>query len=172
MILMHLESKRKKDRIQQLEIELEELKKKNVALKRQKVIRLDDAQIESILDSLTKRIEWSTNKVVDEMQHPVVINSEEWRRDDLDGFSTLLKWLIAITFWGTAIWVIWFLIVLSGEYWGEGWRTRLAIIIILMAGIDCLLMGVEIMKEKDRNYIVALFSSLIALVALIITLIE
>ena len=45
MILMHLESKRKKDRIQQLEIELEELKKKNVALKRQKVIRLDDAQI-------------------------------------------------------------------------------------------------------------------------------
>lgn len=87
---MHLESKRKKDRIQQLEIELEELKKKNVALKRQKVIRLDDAQIESILDSLTKRIEWSTNKVVDEMQHPVVINSEELRRDDLDGFSTLV----------------------------------------------------------------------------------
>lgn len=169
---MHLESKRKKDRIQQLEIELEELKKKNVALKRQKVIRLDDAQIESILDSLTKRIEWSTNKVVDEMQHPVVINSEELRRDDLDGFSTLLKWLIAITFWGTAIWVIWFLSVLGGEYWGEGWRTRLAIIIILMAGIDCLLMGVEIMKEKDRNYIVALFSSLIALVALIITLIK
>ena len=32
--------------------------------------------------------------------------------------------------------------------------------------------GIEVLREKDRNYIVALFSALVSLVALIVTLVK
>ena len=52
------------------------------------------------------------------------------------------------------------------------WGHRIALFIVAIADFDCLLLGIEILKEKDRNYIVALFSALVALVALIVTLVK
>ena len=68
-------AERKEDRLQQLERQLAEQKKKNAELHKQKTIRLDDEQVESILDSLTQRIEWSTNRIIDESQKPIVIQT-------------------------------------------------------------------------------------------------
>ena len=156
-------SERQEDRLQQLEMQLAEQKKKNAELQKQKTIRLDDEQVESILDSLTQRIEWSTNRIVDSIEH---------RRNNVDSFSYFLKWIIAVPFFLLVISTIYFLFTVGRQYWAEGWSQRFALIFVAIAGFDCFILGIEILKEKDRNYVVALFSALVALVALIVTLVK
>lgn len=141
-------------------------------MQKQKTIRLDDEQVASILDKLTERIEWSTNRIVDEVPHSATTKPIEQRKTDTDGFSYFLKWIIAVPFFLLVISIIYFLFTMGGQYWAEGWAQRLALIFVAIVGFDCLLLGVEILKEKDRNYIVALFSALVALVALIVTLVK
>lgn len=165
-------SERKEDRLQQLERQLAEQKKKNAELQKQKTIRLDDEQVESILDSLTQRIEWSTNRIVNETHHSIVVDSIEHRRNNVDGFSYFLKWIIAAPFFLLVISIIYFLFTVGRQYWAEGWSQRFALIFVAIAGFDCFILGIEILKEKDRNYVVALFSALVALVALIVTLVK
>lgn len=43
---------------------------------------------------------------------------------------------------------------------------------MLVIVVDCIILGIDIFKEKDRNYIISLFSALVALVALIVTLLK
>lgn len=162
-------SERKEDRLQQLEMQLAEQKKKIAELQKQKTIRLDDEQVESILDSLTQRIEWSTNRIVNES---IVVDSIEHRRNNVDSFSYFLKWIIAVPFFLLVISTIYFLFTVGRQYWAEGWSQRFALIFVAIAGFDCFILGIEILKEKDRNYVVALFSALVALVALIVTLVK
>ena len=65
-------SERKEDRLQQLERQLAEQKKKNAELQKQKTIRLDDEQVDGFLKDLAQRIEWSTNRIVDETPRSII----------------------------------------------------------------------------------------------------
>lgn len=163
-------SERKEDRIQCLEQEISNLKKKNAELQQQKTVRLNDEQLQSFLDELTQRIEWSTNKIVDETPRSITVTSQE--RPKSDGFSYFMKWIIAIQFFIVTIAIVYSLCSLWGDFWNAGWANRVALFIIALAGFDCAALGIEILKEKDRNYIVSLFSALVALVALIVTLVK
>jgi len=49
---------------------------------------------------------------------------------------------------------------------------QFAVVMMGILGFDCIILGVEVLREKDRNYIVALFSALVSLVALIVTLVK
>ena len=163
-------SERKEDRIQQLERELSSIKKKNAELQQQKTIYINDEQMQNFLDDLTKRVEWSTNRIVDEMPRSTTVRYQDNQIND--GFSVTLKLIMGITFITASIVIAYHLFNIWGQFWSEGWATQISLIIIAIADIDCLLLGIEIFKEKDRNYIVSLFSALIALVALIVTLIK
>lgn len=165
-------SDRKENRIRQLEKELSEQKKKTIELQKQKTIRLDDDQVDEFLKDLTQRIECSTNRIVDETHRSIVVDSIEHRRNNVDGFSYFLKWIIAAPFFLLVISTIYFLFTVGRQYWAEGWSQRFALIFVAIAGFDCFILGIEILKEKDRNYVVALFSALVALVALIVTLVK
>lgn len=46
----------------------------------------------------------------------------------------------------------------------------MALFVVAIAGFDCFILGIEIFREKDRNYIVSIFSALVALAALVVTL--
>lgn len=163
-------SERKEDRIQNLERENVNLKKKNAELQQQKTVTLNEEQMEKFLDNLTERIEWSTNRIVDETPRSITVNSQE--RPKSDGFSYFIKWIIAIPFFTVAIAIVYSLYSIGGELWNTGWANRVALFIVALAGFDCVVLEIEILKEKDRNYIVSLFSALVALVALIVTLVK
>ena len=163
-------SERKEDRLQQLERQLAEQKNKNTELQKQKTIRLDDEQVESILDSMTQRIEWSTNRIIDESQKPIAIQTNE--KTQQDGFSFAIKWCIASFFFIVTLVISYWLYRIWVNYWGTSWGHRIALFIVAMVGCNCFLLGIDILKEKDRNYIIALFSALVALVALIVTLVK
>lgn len=163
-------SERKEDKIQALERELASIKKKNAELQQQKTVLLNDAQLENFLDELTDRIEWSTNRIVDEIPQSMAVKSQEWQKNE--GFSTILKWMIGIPFFMFALCIVYLLDNHWKEYWNLGWNHRILLFVLVIAVFDFITLGVEIIKEKDRNYIVSLFSALVALVALIVALVK
>lgn len=162
-------SDRKENRIHQLEKELAEQKKKNAELQKQKTIRLDDEQVEGFLDDLTQRIVWSTNRIVDESPKTIVQSNKNIPQD---GFSFVIKLVIASFFFVTTVAIFCLLYNVWNDFWSNGWINRIALFVVAISGFDCLFLCIEILREKDRNYIISLFSALVALVALIVALIK
>lgn len=163
-------SERKEDRIQSLEREITNLKKRNAELQQQKTVRLNEEQLERFLNEITKRMEWSTNKIIDETPRTTIVHSGNMKKDD--GISFLMKCLISILFFAVAIAIIYSLNSIWGELWSAGLKNRIALVIVAIASFDCFALGIEILKERDRNYIVSIFSALVALVALIVALVK
>lgn len=163
-------SERKEDRIQCLEREITNLKKKNTELQQQKTVRLNDEQLQDFLDELTQQIGWSTNRIVDETPRSITVQSQA--RQKMDGFSYFIKCIIASLFFIVSFVIAYSLHSIWRELWSAGWISRIVLFIVAIAGFDSFILGVEILKEKDRNYIVSLFSALVALVALIVTLVK
>lgn len=162
-------AERKEERVQSLESELAKEKRKNSELQQHKTIQLDEKQISSFLNELTERIEWSTNRIVDETPR---ITSTPTEHPKSDGISYFLKWIIAIPFFLFAIAVLISLQNLWGAMWDKGWPSRIGLFVVALAGFDCAAIGIELLREKDRNYIVSLFSALVALVALVVALVK
>lgn len=165
-------STRKDDKLQQLERELAAQKKKNAELQKQKTIRLDDEQLESIFNRLEQDIEWSTNRVVDEMPRYVTTPRFGERKNNSGFFSLILRIIIALIFFVLSFSIIWVILTYRKQYWSEGLAQRFALIVVAMVGICCFILGVEMLKEKDRNYVVAVFSALVAVVALIVAFVK
>jgi len=157
---------RRRRRIRRLETELDCTRE----LIEQKTIYLDETQVSKFLDELTERIEWSTNRIVDEVAPTHVAIKTHYA--DRGGFPWLLKCTIGIPImlFGVAMLIV--LYQSAGLYWDQGLGMRLAAMFLGITAFDCLCLGVEIFREKDRNYIVALFSALVSLVALIIALVK
>lgn len=160
-------AERKEDRIQQLERELSETRKQ---LKSQsKTLRFDEEQMNNYLEQLTERIEWSTNRIVDETKpHYISTNTKERP----DGFSLFLKLAIGIPIMFFGIVVFYLLFKTGAIYWSQDNISKFALVIMGILGFDCIVLGIEVLLEKDRNYIVALFSALVSLVALIVALVK
>lgn len=132
-------------------------------------VRLDSEQENQLMDKLTQRIEWSTNRIVDEVKPRYIVSSPE---NKSDGFSLLIKCIIGIPIliFGAAI--IFYLYQNAVGCWEQGFSMQFAVVMMGILGFDCIVLGIEVLREKDRNYIVALFSALVSLVALIVTLVK
>lgn len=160
-------ARRKKNRIRQLEKKVAE-QKKDKTQKEIQTVHMDEVQIDEFLKALTERVEWSTNRIVDEQPRPIIVERD--KTHELGGVATLLKWSIGVLFFIAATLIVHFLCTAWNQYWAEGW-TKIAILIIgIIAAIDCGGLGIEICREKDRDYIVALFSGFVALTALVVAL--
>jgi len=132
-------------------------------------VRLDAEQENRLLDELTQRIEWSTNRIVDEVKPHCIVDTPEKKSD---GFSLLIKCVIGIPILLFGIATFYYLYQNASGYWDQGFSMQFAVVMMGILGFDCIILGVEVLREKDRNYIVALFSALVSLVALIVTLVK
>lgn len=133
------------------------------------IVRLDAEQENRLLDELTQRIEWSTNRIVDEVKPRCIVDIPEKKSD---GFSLLIKCVIGIPILLFGIATFYYLYQNASGYWDQGFSMQFAVVMMGILGFDCIILGVEVLREKDRNYIVALFSALVSLVALIVTLVK
>lgn len=159
-------SHRKNKELESIKRELQEINEKIQATT---TVKMDADQMEFFLNELTERIEWSTNRIVDESKEKIMI-SPPLSQERKDGFSYLIKIILGSLFisFGAALGYI--LIAKLGYYWGQGWGEKLGMIIFYAIAFDCIILGIDIFREQDRNYLVAMFSALVALVALIVTL--
>lgn len=131
-------------------------------------IRLDEDQKQQLLDELTERIEWSTNRIIDEAAKPSVFVSQ---RSKNDMFSIILRVVLSILFSGFGTLLIIGIVINWGSYWTGGIQN-LAVMCVFLIGLVCLSIGIDIFREKDRDYLVSLFSVLVALVALILAVLK
>lgn len=145
-------------------------KRKNFSNKHQTItVRLDSKQEKRLLEDLTDRIEWSTNRIVDETKPRYIATNT---KEQSDGFSLFLKLTIGIPIIFFGIVVFYHLFKTGATYWSQDNISKFALVIMGILGFDCILLGIEVLREKDRNYIVALFSALVSLVALIVALVK
>lgn len=131
-------------------------------------VRLDSKQQQQILDDLTQRIEWSTNRIIDETNPtPQIVPQKK-----TDAFSILVKVLLCGLFVGFGI--LGFITIISNwsTVYVGGFANIVAIGIVFVICLACVIIGVDIWREKDRNYLIALFSALVSLVALIVALVK
>lgn len=155
---------RKKYEIQQLKKELAEEREKVAALQQQQTVKLDEKQVQDFLDELSDRID----RITYENKTRVVITD----KTKMDGFSYIFKLFIGTSFVFFSFMITFVLIKMWGYFWDNGWTGIAALGFVAMADIDCFILGVGIFKEKDRNFIIALFSALVALAALIVALVK
>lgn len=145
------------------------IKKKSTKKSGQTVtVRLDSEQEKRLIDELAQRIEWSTNRVIDEAKPRYIVSTPEKNRD---GFSFLIKCIIGIPILIFGVAIACFLYQNAATYWQQGISTQFAVVMMGLLSFDCIVLAIEVLREKDRNYIVALFSALVSLVALIVALI-
>lgn len=131
-------------------------------------VRLDSKQQKQILDDLTQRIEWSTNRIIDEATPaPQIVPQKK-----TDAFSILVKVLLCGLFVGFGI--LGFITIINN--WSTvcvgGFANIVAIGTVFVICLACIIIGVDIWREKDRNFLIALFSALVSLVALIVAFLE
>lgn len=131
-------------------------------------VRIDSEQQKQLLDDLTQRIDWSTNRIVDETRpSPMIVPQKK-----IDSFSKLVKAFLCSLFVGFGI--LGFITVINNwatMYIG-GFANTVAIGIVFLICLACIVIGIDIWREKDRNYLIALFSALVSLVALIVALVK
>lgn len=169
-LMDNYETKNKDDQIRNLEQEIERQKKIINELQQKNTIFINNEQVQNFLDELTERMEYSTDKIINGMPKERAVYSTKDQSND--GLSFIIKWIIGLIFIGTAFVIGYSLFKIGGEIWSGNWLNKIILIIFASMPIDCFLLGIEIIKEKDRNYIISLFSSLIALVALIFAIIK
>lgn len=128
------------------------------------VVRLDYEQQQQILDNLTQRIEWSTNRIVDEnAPSPILIPEKK-----TDAFSFFVKILLCGVFVGFGSLGLYTLFTNWSTMCVGGFSNTMAIGFVCFAFFTCIVIGIDLLREKDRNYLIALFSALVSLVALIV----
>ena len=131
-------------------------------------VRLDSEQQKQLLDDLTQRIEWSTNRIVDETKPSSVIVPQK----KTDAFSKLVKVLLCGLFAGFGVLGFYTVFANWSTMYIGGFSNTVAIGILFLISFACIIIGVDIWREKDRNYLIALFSALVSLVALIVALVN
>lgn len=158
-------SKRERE-IQQLRKELADVKAE--LANKSRVVRLEDEQLDQFVSDLTERIEWSTNRIVDETKVPRLIVPN---KNSLDTFSIMLQIALGGIFCGAGVWIIITLFTNWSFYWIGGLQNA-AVFCLISMSVACILIGIDVFREKDRNYLLSLFSALVALMALIVALIK
>lgn len=169
-LMDNYETKNKDDQIRNLEQEIERQKKIINELQQKNTIFINNEQVQNFLDELTERMEYSTDKIINGMPKERAVYSTKDQSND--GLSFVIKLIIGLTFIAAALLIGYSLYKIWGEIWSGNWLNKIILIIFAVIPFDCIYLGVEIIREKDRNYIISLFSSLIALVALIFAIIK
>lgn len=151
-------------RIQQLEQEVEDLKRE---LENQdRVIKFDEQQIEKYFDKITNKLDVSTDRLCEEV-NLVVKSMKEPKTDEIANF---LKLIIAGLSAIVSISIIIYIYNAWKLYWNNGCSGWYWLFVHISYCIAFCLLACEIFKEKDRSYIVSLFSAVVALAALFVTL--
>lgn len=157
---------KQEQRIKQLENEVEDLKR---ALEQQtKTVQFDEQQIEKILAKITNEIDISTNKICDEVNQAV----KSIKEPKTDEISEFIKMLLGTLLIAVAISIVIFIFIDWARFLNNGLVGIIYLVVHVIYSCIFITMGRILFKEKDRNYIVSLFSAVVALTALFVTLVK
>lgn len=131
-------------------------------------VHLSDKQFDQLIDELSQRCEWSTNRIIEETKHRPQLLVQNKKKDIA---SSILQIAMAAVFFGVGLCVISTIILNWNLYWTGGAKNVATLCVFFVGVISCAC-GIDLFFEKDRSYVVSLFSALVALVALIVVLLK
>lgn len=134
-------------------------------------VKINQMQIEEIKENLTDLVEWSTNKIVDESKPTVIGTGLVEHNKEQTLFANIVKILLSVLFVSIGILLGYYLFSNRLVYWTDV-INKIALIAMSIVSIVCIALGISIFKEKDRNYIISMFSAIVSLVALIVSIIK
>ncbi|MBE6836370.1 MAG: MFS transporter [Ruminococcaceae bacterium] len=137
----------------------------------EKPITINPEQVEEFKQDVVDLVEWSTNRIVDESKPACYGPGIQIKEKEEKIFSGIVKFLLAALFVGIGVLADYFLFSNWKTYWIGGVQN-VAVIFMILLSFVCIALGISIFKEKDRNYIVAMFSAIVSLVALIVSLVR
>lgn len=101
------------------------------------------------------------------------INEDNQKKEEInDGFSRFVRWLLTVLFCGFGSFLIFEIIISIKAIWKNSFINDLAVIILIFISVCCIALGICIHRIKNRNYLISVFSTLVALTALIVALIK
>lgn len=155
-------------KIEKLQNELDNTKTELEILKsnQNNTVRLDDKQLQEVVYN----INYDSEEIIDEIRRCNLTNQNSDNRKD--AFSAAIRIGLASLFIIFAVVLGYNTVTQWSSFWSQGINYRIALFFMLVIVVDCIILGIDIFKEKDRNYIISLFSALVALVALIVTLLK
>lgn len=155
-------------KIEKLQNELDNTKTELEILKsnQNNTVRLDDKQLQEVLYN----INYDSEEIIDEIRRCNSTNQNSDNRKD--AFSAAIRIGLAFLFIIFAVVLGYNTVTQWSTLWGQGTNYRISLAFMCVIVFDCIVLGFDIFKEKDRNYIISLFSALVALVALIVTLLK
>lgn len=137
----------------------------------EKPITINPEQVEEFKQDVVELVEWSTNRIVDESKPACHDSKIQIKEKEEKTFSNTVKFLLAALFIGIGVLADYFLLSNWKTFWIGGVQNVAVVFIILLSSV-CIALGISIFKEKDRNYIVAMFSAIVSLVALIVSILK
>ena len=137
----------------------------------EKPITINPEQVEEFKQAVVELVEWSTNRIVDESKPACHGSGIQIKDKEEKTFSNTVKFLLAALFIGIGVLADYFLFSNWKTFWVGGVQN-VAVIFIILLSFVCIALGISIFKEKDRNYIVAMFSAIVSLVALIVSILK
>lgn len=155
-------------KIQELQNELNKTKEELDFLKsnQNNTVRLDDKQLQEIIYN----INFDSEEIVDKISQCNSTNQNSDNRND--AFSDAIRIGLASLFIIFAVVLGYNTVTKWSNLWSQGINYRITLFFMCVIALDCIILGIDIFKEKDRNYIISLFSALVALVALVVTLLK
>ncbi len=141
--------------------------------KQPQTVRIDKSQIESIKSDIVDLSEWSTNRIVDNLSDAIEFSNKSSEQDESKNslFADIIRWGLAFLFISVGALSI-ITVISKWSFFWTGGIQKICVIFIFEVSCICCALGVSIFREKDKNYIVSMFSALVALVALIISIIK
>ena len=133
-------------------------------------IRLDDKQIKNVFVKLEEINSKKTKEIVDSIKD---VKDYMEKSDEVnDGFSILVKTILTILFIGIGSVFAVYIVFNLGILLKEDPIYNISVFILLFLSILIFILGIHINKLKSRTYLLSVFSVLIALVSLIISLMK
>ena len=128
-------------------------------------MKLQEGQFKT--ESFSDNINQTANSSVIQMSKTPVSQNENKETF----FSEAVKFVLGLLFVGFGVLLA---IGIIGN-WCSFWTTftqGISAIILLADSISCIVLGVSLWREKDRNYIMSVFSALVALASMVVAIVK
>lgn len=132
------------------------------------MVKLDDEQLKDMMEYLDRRMDNYSDRIARSGY------SMPWDNKPGDAASKVFRWVMTILFVGFGSLLFLGLISKFGWVFAAPLNLAriLATVMVSIIGIASIKIGIDIKKETDRQYLVSLFSALVAMAALVVALVS
>lgn len=131
-------------------------------------VKFNDKQLELVLKEIRSMHENQNEQINKSLKE--IGNLNLIQNKVSDSFSRIVRWTMFSLFIVIGIILTLGALINICTLWSPNIFNNIAVIILLILGIILIILGFSIIKIDDRNYLISVFSAIVALAALIVAI--